>query len=710
MSNDKDEGNRRRKRDKVLELLERITRQKKRGVRAIEQRDMVQDTVESDELSAARSLKLQAERMRLEAERMDAELTLTKIAKLEQGLTQAKAKGESVDDMQSQLHNVQAKLRGIKDGQTSTEVIDAQCKATVQEPVSSAASLAKDKSLDIGFDESLALVQESPEFMKTVISDIMENDGSMNTSQIALQLNSVKSRRDSSSLSKRNLSYTQDDIDEKIRKIEHDIENDPYPKQILDIVGRNLTQLALFSLELDDYIKSSTNNDVNLIPDGPKRDDLFSLDSTKQTSLDRSIDSLYPKCMRREDMIEPTMLQVRSLIVNVLPNAKFLSTSKAEKVHGGYVIRGHHKWDTGEDLIDAIDAELAKENLGDKMTVLYSPDFTVFSRSEENDGDFDLFAGEQPAPILYVTAPEFCVDRKRVPLAITSALGLATSWYLSVYPFLLNPLVAHRVEEQLALADASMSYDLDWLTDLSAPLFLSFVGIQVVHEVAHSLVATKYGMNTTFPTFVPSLLTGTTSSVTTFKQPPKTKGAMFDFAVAGPLAGMVSSIIAIGIGSQLTATSDPSTLPSLPIEILRQSSVGGGIIDNVLKGSLYVPDGAPMTGILISLHPIAVAGYMSLVVNALSLLPIGTTDGGRIAMAWFGRPSKLVIGNIFMTSLLFTGLLGSDLFLFYFSFVIAFQSGNEIACRDETLEIRSWRVAVAVAAYSLSFLSLVPIQ
>jgi hypothetical protein len=79
---------------------------------------------------------------------------------------------------------------------------------------------------------------------------------------------------------------------------------------------------------------------------------------------------------------------------------------------------------------------------------------------------------------------------------------------------------------------------------------------------------------------------------------------MFDFAVAGPLAGMVSSIIAIGIGSQLTATSDPSTLPSLPIELLRQSSVGGGIIDSVLKGSLYVPDGAPMTGLLISLHPI----------------------------------------------------------------------------------------------------------
>ena len=54
------------------------------------------------------------------------------------------------------------------------------------------------------------------------------------------------------------------------------------------------------------------------------------------------------------------------------------------------------------------------------------------------------------------------------------------------------------------------------------------------------------------------------------------------------------------------------------------------------------------------------------------------TDGGRIAMTMFGRPAKLVVGNLFMASLLFIGFAGSDLFLFYFAFVIAFQTGNEI--------------------------------
>ena len=68
-------------------------------------------------------------------------------------------------------------------------------------------------------------------------------------------------------------------------------------------------------------------------------------------------------------------------------------------------------------------------------------------------------------------------------------------------------------------------------------------------------------------------MTGITSSVTSFKEPPKNNEAMFDYAVSGPLIGMLASIAAIVIGSQLTLTGDPSIFPSLPLEILRQSTM-----------------------------------------------------------------------------------------------------------------------------------------
>ena len=57
---------------------------------------------------------------------------------------------------------------------------------------------------------------------------------------------------------------------------------------------------------------------------------------------------------------------------------------------------------------------------------------------------------------------------------------------------MLNPTLAKRVEDQVALADASMAYDLNWLTDLSVPLFVAYIGILAVHELAHRVVAGFY--------------------------------------------------------------------------------------------------------------------------------------------------------------------------------------------------------------------------
>ena len=222
-------------------------------------------------------------------------------------------------------------------------------------------------------------------------------------------------------------------------------------------------------------------------------------------------------------------------------------------------------------------------------------------------------------------------------------------------------------------------------------------------------------MKTSVPTFVPSLITGTTSTVTTFQEPPPNKDAMFDFSAAGPLVGLLASVSAVYFGTQLTLVSDPATLPGLPLEILRQSTLGGGIINGILgNGALSVPDGAlgtsAVAGMIIPLHPIAIAGYVSLFVNALSLLPIGTTGGGRMAQALFGRGAKLVIGNAFMAALLIAGILGSDLFLFYFAFVSAFQTGNEIPSRNEVDNLDFSRGLASVIAYALAFLVLVPFQ
>jgi hypothetical protein len=79
-------------------------------------------------------------------------------------------------------------------------------------------------------------------------------------------------------------------------------------------------------------------------------------------------------------------------------------------------------------------------------------------------------------------------------------------------------------------------------------------------------------------------------------------------------------------------------------------------------------------------------------------------------MALFGRESKLGVGSNCLFILLLYGLFGSDLFLFYFSFVLAFQTGNEVPARNEVDEVDFSRGIVAIIAYGLAILSLVPFQ
>jgi hypothetical protein len=173
------------------------------------------------------------------------------------------------------------------------------------------------------------------------------------------------------------------------------------------------------------------------------------------------------------------------------------------------------------------------------------------------------------------------------------------------------------------------------------------------------------------PTWVPSIITGITSSVTTFKTLPKNKQDLFDFSVAGPLVGMLASVAAIAVGSQLTLATDPSMLPALPLEILRQSTLGGGIINTILgNGVLNIPEGAlgssAIAGMTIPLHPVAIAGYIALVVNALCLLPIGSKCYSLLFCTVGIRACLCVCAEHCSISLLFFLSLSHRCWSFYF--------------------------------------------
>ena len=220
----------------------------------------------------------------------------------------------------------------------------------------------------------------------------------------------------------------------------------------------------------------------------------------------------------------------------------------------------------------------------------------------------------------------------------------------------------------------------------------------------------------TVPTLVPSVISGITGSITSLKTSPKNKSDLLTFSVAGPLTGIICSLVLEIYGLVLTASADFESLqsfPGLPLALLRQSSLGGGIIDLVLgNGVLNIPDSAQgaqmLASTVIPLHPFAIAGFVSLLVNALALVPVGRTDGGRIAMSLFGRSGSQAITLVSLTALFVLGLSGSDLMLFYFGFVVLGQSELEIPMRNEVDDVGVLGILLSSLAGFLMILTLVP--
>lgn len=87
---------------------------------------------------------------------------------------------------------------------------------------------------------------------------------------------------------------------------------------------------------------------------------------------------------------------------------------------------------------------------------------------------------------------------------------------------------------------------------------------------------------------------------------------------------MIASLALMYSGLEQQVFMDAATqsqLPSLPVELLKSSSLAGGMVEWLLgEGVLLSPDPTAV----IRLHPFAIAGFVGLVSNALNLLPIGS--------------------------------------------------------------------------------------
>jgi membrane-associated protease RseP (regulator of RpoE activity) len=213
------------------------------------------------------------------------------------------------------------------------------------------------------------------------------------------------------------------------------------------------------------------------------------------------------------------------------------------------------------------------------------------------------------------------------------------------------------------------------------PYALALVAILAIHEMGHYLMARRRGVHVSLPYFipVPSYL-GTFGAFIRMTGPVRDRTAYFDVAIAGPLAGLVATVIALLVGL-------PGSVAGTAHGIAPSSSVLLAVIYRVATGAL--PTGP------VQLGAIAFAGWLGLIVTALNLIPAGQLDGGHIGYALFGRRGAEVLGRVIVGLMVVGGLLYAPHLLMWALFVWFFAGVGHPPAEDETTPVGGSRKALA---------------
>jgi membrane-associated protease RseP (regulator of RpoE activity) len=178
------------------------------------------------------------------------------------------------------------------------------------------------------------------------------------------------------------------------------------------------------------------------------------------------------------------------------------------------------------------------------------------------------------------------------------------------------------------------------------PFAFTLMSILLAHELSHYIASRKHNVEATLPYFIPApTLIGTFGAFIKMKSPVKTRKALLDIGISGPLAGFIISAIVSVIGLSLSRV--------VPVQETQEAL---GLGDSLLFSTLsqLILDYQPGSEDVL-LHPVAFAGWIGFFVTSLNLLPIGQLDGGHIAYALFGERhsylSKILIPILFLLGL-----------------------------------------------------------
>jgi membrane-associated protease RseP (regulator of RpoE activity) len=155
---------------------------------------------------------------------------------------------------------------------------------------------------------------------------------------------------------------------------------------------------------------------------------------------------------------------------------------------------------------------------------------------------------------------------------------------------------------------------------LGIPFSFTLLAILLAHELGHYFACKYYGIDVSYPYFIPApTLFGTFGAFIRIRSPITTRRALFDVGFSGPIVGFVLAVPAVAWGIAVSKVV-PGVEANAPILFGDPPLVR-------LFISLFHPHASPGW---VLLDPVGRAAWVGLFVTGLNLLPVWQLDGGHI--------------------------------------------------------------------------------
>ncbi len=225
----------------------------------------------------------------------------------------------------------------------------------------------------------------------------------------------------------------------------------------------------------------------------------------------------------------------------------------------------------------------------------------------------------------------------------------------------------------------------------------------LAHEMGHYLYCRRYGVFATLPFFIPvPTPIGTMGAIILIRSRIRSRTALFDIGIAGPIAGFVVALIVLLFSMPWSKPISPGSAPA-------EYQLGYPLIFYVghrVLASLGLLHGAaafPLNRVL--LHPTAIAAWVGMLATSLNLLPGGQLDGGHIIFSMAPRVHKVVSRLTILMLLLMSYFLWTGWFVWAVLLQVSSLRHPQVA---EWPHVSGKRIWLGVFALLMLVLTMIP--